>query len=78
MMEEVKRLLRLTFQTENALTIPLSGPGSVAMETCFVNLVEPGDEVIVCINGVFGERMADVATRCGGRVIRVDMPWGLP
>ena len=76
MMEEVKRLLRDTFQTKNALTIPLSGPGSVAMETCFVNLVGPGDEVIVCINGVFGERMAEVATRCDGSVIRVETPWG--
>ena len=76
MMEEVKRLLRDTFQTKNALTIPLSGSGSVAMETCFVNLVEPGDEVIVCINGVFGERMAEIATRCDGSVIRVETPWG--
>ncbi len=76
MMEEVKRLMRATFQTENDLTIPLSGPGSVAMETCFVNLVEPGDGVIVCINGVFGERMAEVTKRCGGVVIRHETPWG--
>ena len=76
MMEEVKRLMRATFQTDNALTIPLSGPGSVAMETCFVNLVEPGDEVVVCMNGVFGERMAEVTKRSGGVVIRHETPWG--
>ncbi len=76
MMDAVKDLLRKMFQTRNALTIPLSGPGSVAMETCFVNLVEPHDEVIICINGAFGERMADVAKRCGGTVFRVDAPWG--
>ncbi len=76
MMDEVKRLMRATFQTTNELTIPLSGPGSVAMETCFVNLVEPGDEIIVCINGVFGERMADVTKRCGGTVIRHETAWG--
>ena len=76
MMDEVKCLMRATFQTGNELTIPLSGPGSVAMETCFVNLVEPGDEVIICINGVFGERMVEVTKRCGGTVIRHDTPWG--
>ena len=54
MMEEVKDLLRYAFRTTNALTIPVSGPGSVGMETCFVNLVEPGDTVIVCQNGVSG------------------------
>ncbi len=57
MMEEVKELLRYAFKTKNALTIPVSGPGSVGMETCFVNLVEAGDTVIVCQNGAFGGRM---------------------
>src|SRR5512147_2997180 len=54
MMDEVKALLRMAFRTKNELTIPLSGPGSVGMEACFVNLVEPGDKVIVCQNGAFG------------------------
>ncbi|MBP02076.1 MAG: alanine--glyoxylate aminotransferase, partial [Rhodospirillaceae bacterium] len=75
-MEEVKRMLRDLFQTENKLTIPLSGPGSVAMETCFVNLVEPGDNVIVCINGVFGERMADIIQRCGANATKLEFVWG--
>ena len=58
MMEELKILLRYAFQTNNDLTFPVSGPGSVGMESCFVNLVEPGDKVIVCVNGVFGNRLA--------------------
>jgi alanine-glyoxylate transaminase/serine-glyoxylate transaminase/serine-pyruvate transaminase len=78
MMEEVKDLMRAVFRTKNALTIPLSGPGSVAMETCLVNLVSPGDEVIVCINGVFGTRMADIVTRCGATPVKVETPWGEP
>src|SRR5690606_27882137 len=60
----------------NQMTLPISGTGSSGMETCFVNLVEPGDRVVVCRNGVFGNRMADVATRCGAEVITVDAPWG--
>ena len=59
MMEEMKVLLRYAFQTNNALTFPVSAPGSVGMESCFVNLVEPGDKVIVCASGVFGRRMAE-------------------
>jgi len=59
-MNEVQQLLRFLFQTENELTIPVSGTGSAGMETCFVNLVEPDDEVVVCVNGVFGTRMADI------------------
>ena len=59
MMEEVKELLRYAFQTANEVTFPVSGPGSVGMETCFVNLVEPGDAVVVCRNGVFGGRMLE-------------------
>jgi len=78
MMEEVKDLMRAVFKTQNALTIPLSGPGSVAMETCFVNLVSPGDKVIVCINGVFGTRMADIVGRCGATAITVENEWGTP
>ncbi len=75
-MDETQQLLRHLFQTENRLTIPVSGTGSAGMETCFVNLVEPGDEVVVCVNGVFGTRMADIVGRIGGKLIRVDAPWG--
>ncbi len=76
MMEQTKELLRYAFQTANKLTFPVSGPGSVGMETCFVNLVEPGDEVIVCINGVFGGRMLENVKRCGGVPVVVEDPWG--
>ena len=75
-MDETQQLLRFLFQTENALTIPVSGTGSAGMETCFVNLVEPGDEVVVCVNGVFGTRMCDIINRLGGKLIRVDAEWG--
>jgi alanine-glyoxylate transaminase/serine-glyoxylate transaminase/serine-pyruvate transaminase len=75
-MDETQRLLRFLFKTENALTIPVSGTGSAGMETCFVNLVEPGDEVLVCVNGVFGTRMSDIVNRIGGKLIRVDGEWG--
>jgi alanine-glyoxylate transaminase/serine-glyoxylate transaminase/serine-pyruvate transaminase len=76
MMEELKSLLREAFRTSNALTMPVSAPGSAGMETCFVNLVEPGDTVIVCVNGVFGGRMCENVTRAGGKLVRVDSPWG--
>ncbi len=76
MMEQTKTLLRYAFQTENKLTFPVSGPGSVGMETCFVNLVEPGDKVIVCINGVFGGRMLENVKRCGGVAVVVEDAWG--
>ena len=76
MMEQTKTLLRYAFQTENKLTFPVSGPGSVGMETCFVNLVEPGDKVIVCINGVFGGRMLENVKRTGGVPVVVEDPWG--
>jgi alanine-glyoxylate transaminase/serine-glyoxylate transaminase/serine-pyruvate transaminase len=75
-MDETQQLLRFLFQTENALTIPVSGTGSAGMETCFVNLVEPGDEVVVCVNGVFGTRMADIVNRIGGKLNRIDAEWG--
>ena len=76
MMEQTKTLLRYAFQTENKLTFPVSGPGSVGMETCFVNLVAPGDKVIVCINGVFGGRMLENVKRTGGVPVVVENPWG--
>ncbi len=76
MMEELKTLLRYAFQTGNALTMPVSAPGSAGMETCFVNLVEPGDQVVVCRNGVFGERMKENVERAGGVAVVVDDAWG--
>jgi alanine-glyoxylate transaminase/serine-glyoxylate transaminase/serine-pyruvate transaminase len=76
MMEEIKTMLRSVLQTKNEMTFPVSGTGSAGMEFCFVNLVEPGDEVIICINGVFGMRMADVAERCGAKVTKVEAEWG--
>jgi alanine-glyoxylate transaminase/serine-glyoxylate transaminase/serine-pyruvate transaminase len=78
MMEELKSLLRYAYQTKNPLTFPISGPGSVGMEYCFVNLVVPGDKVIVCRNGVFGGRMIENVERCGGTPIVVDHTWGEP
>jgi alanine-glyoxylate transaminase / serine-glyoxylate transaminase / serine-pyruvate transaminase len=78
MMEEIKILLRYAFQTENALTFAVSGPGSVGMETCFVNLVEPGDKFIVCRNGVFGGRMIENVQRFGGTAVIVEDTWGEP
>ena len=76
MMDEVKALLQYAFQTKNEFTIALSAPGSAGMEACFVNLVEAGDKVIVCRNGVFGDRMIQNVTRIGGEAIIVDSPWG--
>ena len=78
MMDEMKVLLQYAFQTKNALTIPVSAPGSAGMETCFVNLVEPGDKVIVCQNGVFGGRMKENVERSGGRAVMVEDAWGEP
>lgn len=76
MMEEVKTLLQYAFQTDNSLTMPVSAPGSAGMETCFANLVEPGDKVIVCQNGVFGGRMKENVERCGGLAVMVEDEWG--
>jgi len=76
MMDELKSLLRYAFQTTNEVTLPISAPGSAGMECCFVNLVEPGDKVIVCINGAFGGRMKENVVRCGGEAIIVEDPWG--
>lgn len=78
MMEELKSLMRYAFQTANLLTFPVSGPGSVGMEMCFVNMIEPGDKVIVCRNGVFGGRMIENVERHGGVVVVVDDKWGEP
>ncbi len=76
MMEDVKSLLQYAFQTKNALTMPVSAPGSAGMETCFTNLMEPGDKVIVCQNGVFGGRMQENVERLGGTAILVEDEWG--
>lgn len=76
LMDDIKSLLRYAFQTENSLTVPLSAPGSAAMEAAFANLLEPGDKVIVCINGVFGMRMAENVRRMGGELVTVEDDWG--
>lgn len=76
MMDEVKTLLQYAFQTSNQLTVPVSAPGSAGMETCFVNLLEPGDKVIVCQNGVFGGRMKENVERIGATAIMVEDAWG--
>ena len=78
LMDEIKELLRYAYQTENPLTFPVSAPGSAGMETCFANLVEPGDKVLVCINGVFGGRMKENVIRCGGEAVLVEDAWGTP
>jgi alanine-glyoxylate transaminase/serine-glyoxylate transaminase/serine-pyruvate transaminase len=76
MMDEMKGMLQYAFQTKNELTIPVSAPGSAGMETCFVNLVQPGDEVIVCQNGVFGGRMKENVERIGATAVMVEDAWG--
>ena len=78
LMEEIKTSLRYVFQTRNSLTYPVSGPGSVGMETCFANLVEPGDKVIVAQNGAFGGRMRENVIRFGGTPVDVKFDWGQP
>ena len=78
MMDELKALLQNAFRTRNAMTMPVSAPGSAGMETCFVNLVEPGDKVIVCVNGVFGGRMKENVRRIGGEAVLVEDAWGAP
>ncbi len=75
-LNDVRARLQVVFQTENELTLAVSGTGSAGMETCVVNLVEPGDRMLVCVQGVFGTRMADVAERAGAEVTTVSVPWG--
>jgi alanine-glyoxylate transaminase/serine-glyoxylate transaminase/serine-pyruvate transaminase len=76
MLNEIRGLLQYTFQTKNELTLAMSGTGSAGMEACVVNLIEPGDPMLVCINGVFGGRMADVAERAGAEVTTIEVEWG--
>jgi alanine-glyoxylate transaminase/serine-glyoxylate transaminase/serine-pyruvate transaminase len=78
MMDEVKSMLQYAFQTSNQLTIPVSAPGSAGMETTFQNVLEHGDKVIICQNGVFGGRMKEVAERCGAVPVMVEDDWGKP
>jgi alanine-glyoxylate transaminase/serine-glyoxylate transaminase/serine-pyruvate transaminase len=75
-MDEIKELLKYAFQTKNEVTFAVSGPGSVGMETCIVNLVEKCSKVLVCINGVFGGRMKSIVERCGAESVVLNMPWG--
>lgn len=77
-MDEIREMVQLTLKTQNQLTFVVSAPGSAGMETCLVNLLEPGDEALICVNGVFGNRMSDIVERCGAKLIRVDAPWGSP
>src|SRR5438067_3643127 len=77
-LDETCERLRTVFRTTNAMTLPISGTGSAGMEAAFVNTVGPGDTVVVGVNGLFGERMCDVAARCGADVVRVDSEWGQP
>ncbi len=77
-LDETCDRLRSVFRTDNALTLPISGTGSAGMEASFVNVVEPGDVVVIGVNGVFGQRMCDVAARCGAEVVRVEAEWGRP
>ena len=78
LLDATNERLRIVFATANPLTLPLSGTGSAGMEASFVNFVRPGDPVVVGVNGVFGERMCEVADRLGAQVVRVDAPWGRP
>lgn len=75
-MDETRQMLRQVFQTNNEMTLAISGTGSAGMEACICNLIEPGDEMIVCVNGVFGGRMKDVAERYGAKVHTIDVDWG--
>ena len=76
LMDRTQELLRYTFETENPLTIPVSGTGSAAMEAAVANLLEPGDNILVCINGYFGLRLAEMAGRYGANVCTIQRPWG--
>src|SRR5262245_22362771 len=76
-MDETQEMLRLAFETKNPLTLPISATGMAGMETCVVNLIEPGDRMAVCINGFFGGRIAEIAERAGAQVTRLEAPWGL-
>src|SRR3954453_23898235 len=76
LMTETQEMLRQVYRTKNRLTFPVSATGMAGMETCFVNLVEPGDKAVVCAKGFFGQRMIDVAGRAGAQVTTLERPWG--
>lgn len=78
LMDELQQLLQYAFRTKNRLTLPVSAPGSAGMEITYFNLVEPGDKVVICRNGVFGSRMKEVAERCGAEAVMVEDDWGKP
>src|SRR5262249_37223957 len=75
-MDDIQEMLRYVFETDDGLTIPISATGSAGMEAALVNVIEPGDEVVVCIHGVFGERMLDIIERAGGKPVIVRAEWG--
>jgi alanine-glyoxylate transaminase/serine-glyoxylate transaminase/serine-pyruvate transaminase len=75
-MNQIQIMLRAAFQTTNPLTFPISGTGMAGMETCLVNLLEPGDRIVVCVNGFFGQRLVEVASRAGAAVTVLERPWG--
>lgn len=77
-MDELNDFLRYAFQTNNTVTLPISAPGSAGMECCLVNLLEPGDEIVIASNGVFGTRLLEIARRCGANPIAVEFEWGTP
>lgn len=77
-MDEINELLRYALQTTNSVTLPISAPGSAGMECCLVNLLEPGDEIVIASNGVFGGRMLEIARRCGAKPVAVEFEWGTP
>jgi alanine-glyoxylate transaminase / serine-glyoxylate transaminase / serine-pyruvate transaminase len=77
-MDEVMEMTRQLFQTKNQVTSVISATGSAGMETCLVNLLERGDTAMICVNGVFGNRMCDIVERCGAKLVRIDAPWGKP
>jgi alanine-glyoxylate transaminase/serine-glyoxylate transaminase/serine-pyruvate transaminase len=76
LMNETQEMLQQAFVTKNRLTLPMSATGMAGMETCMVNLLEPGDKIVVCVNGFFGGRQAEIAGRCGAQVTQLDAPWG--
>src|SRR3989441_3599626 len=75
-MDDIQAMLRYVFETDNRVTVPISATGSAGMEASLVNIIEPGDEVVVCIHGVFGERMLDIIERAGGKPVIVRAEWG--
>ena len=77
-MDDVSAMLRQVYHTENPMTVPISSTGTGAMETACANVLEPGDTAVICRNGYFGNRLADIAERCGAKVHIVDSTWGKP